>query len=325
MISRSVFAASKKLHQSIFRKPTLHLLPSSFSFFSSTPHQDSHNLYKLNHKDWLSPNEVLKIFSNLKEPTSIISVLNQYSQRKDYKPNEALFTLVINHLAQAKSFDAIEHIMQRIKVERSCRLSDEFFYNVVKIYGNQAGRIKKAIDTLFDMPNGYKCWPSVKTFNFVLNLLVANKLFDEIHEIYLSANRLGIEIDECCLNILVKGKQGKVEEGMKLLERMKVKGCYPNAGSYQEVLYGLLDKERFMEAKEILGRMICAHMNPSFVSYKKLIDGLCREKLVEDVDLVLKQMVQQGFVPRMGMWRAIVRCVLSGNNANICLDEIVDS
>lgn len=397
MISRSVFAASKKLYQSIFRKPTLHLLPSSFSSFTSAPRQDSHNLYKLNHKDWLSPNEVLKIFSNLKEPTSIISVLNQYSQRKDYKPNEALFTLVIHHLARAKSFDAIEHIMQRIKVERSCRLSDEFFYNVIKIYGNQAGRIKKAIDTLFDMPNGYKCWPSVKTFNFVLNLLVANKLFDEIHEIYLSANRLGVEIDECCLNILVKGlcengnleaafyvldefpkqncrpnvrtfstlmhglcekrkleeafgllermeregidadtitfnilisglrKQGKVEEGMKLLERMKIKGCYPNAGSYQEVLYGLLDKERFMEAKEILGRMICAHMSPSFVSYKKLIHGLCSEKLVEDVDLVLKQMVQQGFVPRMGMWRVIVRCVLSGNNANICLDEIVDS
>ncbi|PPR80672.1 hypothetical protein GOBAR_AA40042 [Gossypium barbadense] len=54
---------------------------------------------------------------------------------------------------------------------------------------------------------------------------------------------------------------------------MKKKGCYPNAGSYQEVLYGLLDAARFMEAKEMMGRMVFERVNPSFDSYKKSIHG----------------------------------------------------
>ncbi|KAH7543940.1 hypothetical protein JRO89_XS15G0067400 [Xanthoceras sorbifolium] len=359
----------------------------------------SDSLYKLNHKDWLSPNQVLKIFSNLKGPDSVISVLNQYSKRKDYKPNEALYTLIINQLAQSKSFDAIENLMETIKAENRCRLSDDFFYNVIKIYGNMAGRIAKAIDILFDMPCYYNCWPTVKTFNFVLNLLVSAKLFDVVHEIYMSAPKLGIEIDACCLNILVKGlcengnlesafyvldefpkqnckpnvrtfstlmhglceqgkieeaigllqrmeqegvdadtitfnilisglrKQGRVEEGMELLERMKLKGCYPNSGSYQEVLYGLLDKAMYVEAKQLARLMIRDDMSPSFVSFKKLIRGFCSEMSVEDLDWVLKWMVKQGFVPRMGMWREIVQCVLSGNNTCISssISEIVNS
>lgn len=401
MISRSHFTHKHRqsIIQSLSYASTITHKRTFALASSSVSHQDSdYHVYKLNHKDWLSPTEVLKIFSKLRDPLSVISVLNQYSKRKDYNPNEALYTLIINQLAQAKSFDAIEDIMQRIKVEKLCRFSDGFFYNVIKIYGSMAGRINKAIETLFDMPS-YNCWPSVKTFNLVLNLLVSAKLFDEIHGIYTSAAKLGIEIDACCLNILVKGlcengnleaafyvldefpqqncepnvrtystlmhglcekgnveeafgllermesegidadtitfnilisglrKQGKVEEGMKLLERMKGKGCSPNSASYQEVLYGLLDEKRFLEAKELVGRMICERLSPSFVSYKKLIHGLCNQKLVEDVDWVLKKMVQQGFVPRMGMWREIVGCITFGNdNCNrVYVTENVDS
>ncbi|GAV78688.1 PPR_1 domain-containing protein/PPR_2 domain-containing protein, partial [Cephalotus follicularis] len=340
----------------------------------------NNHLHKLDHKDWLSPNDILKIFENLKDPNSIIPVFNQYYNRKDYRPTELLFTLVINKLAHANNFDAIDSLMQTIKLQKCCRLSDDFFYNVIKIYGHLAGRINRAIETLYDMPS-YNCWPSVKTFNFVLNLLVCSKFFDVVYKVYLQAPVLGVEIDTCCLNILIKGlcesgnlsaafyvldefpkqrckpnvrtfstlmhglceggmveeafelfermerdgidpdtitfnilisglrKQGRVKEGMELLERMKLKGCRPNPGSYQEVLYGLLETNKFVEAKRFMGWMISEGVNPSFLSYKKLIEGLCEEKAVNDMDWVLKQMVHQGFVPKMGMWGEIVRTV----------------
>ncbi|XVE52973.1 hypothetical protein DITRI_Ditri02bG0167400 [Diplodiscus trichospermus] len=216
--------------------------------------------------------------------------------------------------------------MENLKHEKACRLSDDFFQNVIKKYGRVGARIKRAIETLFSMPE-HGTWPSVKTFNIVLTLLVSNKLFDVVHEVYGKAPKLGIEIEARTLNILIKGlcqngqldlafqvldefprqgckpnlrtfstlmhglcekgkvdeafklmwrmgkegieadavsfnilisglrKQGRVEEeeGVKLLERIKRKGCYPNAGSYQEVLYGSLDAERFMDAKELMG------------------------------------------------------------------------
>lgn len=378
MLSRSASSARQILLR-LTQRP-LSTIPSS----SSSSSVDSDQLKKLNRKDWLAPNEVLNIIKNLRDPYSVIIALDRYSTRKDYKPNEALYTLSINILAEGKMLDAIEGIMERIRVEKRCRLSDEFFYNVIKIYGNVGGRVKRAMETLYDMPAKYDVWPSVKSFNFVLNLLVSWKLFDFVHEVYVRAPELGVEIDACCLNILVKGlcesgnlgaalnlldefpkqrckpnertfstlmhglckkgkvddafrllqrmeeegispdtvtfnilisglrKQGRVDEGMEILERtMQLKGCDPNEGSYQEVLYGLIEQGRFAEAKLFMGRMISKSMNPSFVSYKSMVSGLCKENSVEDLDWILRQMVRRGFVPKMGMWRQIVRAMLS--------------
>lgn len=333
-------------------------------------------LKKLNHKDWLAPNEVLKIFKSLRDPESVIAVFEKISSRKDYKPNEPLYSVIIEKLAHARKYDAIDSLLARIKSE-NCRPSEEFFYRTIKIYGNVVNNHEQAIKTLFRMPD-FHCWPSVKTFNFVLNMLVCAKQFDVIHEVYLGAPRLGVTIDACCLNILIKGlcqcdkldaafvlfhefpkqncrpntktystlmhglckndrvneafelfermekdgchpdtitfnilisglcKQGRVDEGMDLLDKMRLTGCYPNTGSYQAVLYGLLSCENFVKAKDFMDRMHSEGIFASFLSYKMVIEGLCNLNLLNYVDLVLRQMVHQGFVPRMGTWKKIL-------------------
>ena len=143
--------------------------PINFSFRidSSSPHPKikiflyipSDDMKRLDHKDWLSPKEVLRIFNSLRNPESVMPVLDCVSKRKYFKPNEALYTQVIIKLGQARMFDAIEDVIQRLKIEKQCRLSDVFFYNVIKIYGNVAGRPERAVETLFDMPK-FHCWPS---------------------------------------------------------------------------------------------------------------------------------------------------------------------
>ncbi|PON83359.1 Pentatricopeptide repeat [Trema orientale] len=388
-LTTKISKAPKQIQYSIFH---YFLLSRSISNQTQNPSFSTTHISvptRLNHKDWLAPNEVLRVFSTIRDPNSVVSALDCYSKRKDYKPNEALYTLILNKLAEARLYDAIDGVVCRIRAERNCRLSDEFFRNVIRVYGVLAGRINKAIETLFDMPR-YDCWPTVKTFNLVLNLLVSARLFDVVHEVYVGAPKLGIEIDACCLNILVKGlcecgklddalkvldefpqqklkpnaltfstlmhgfcvygkvekafglfermekegvdpdtitfnilisglrKQGRVDEGMLLLERMKLKGCDPNAGSYQEVLYGLLDTERFSEAKEFMRKVISKGVSPSFKSYKALIHGLCKGNQLEDVDWILKQMGRQGFVPKMGMWRQILRCQFAGKSSHSC-------
>ncbi|KAF4386823.1 hypothetical protein F8388_006778 [Cannabis sativa] len=353
---------------------------------------------RLNHKDWLAPNEVVQVFAAIRDPNSVLSALDHYSKRKDYKPNEPLYSLIVEKLTQARLYDDIDDVVSRIRAERNCQLSDEFFRNVIRVYGNMAGRINKAIETLFDMPR-QDCWPTVKTFNLVLNLLVSARLFDVVHEVYVGAPKLGIEIDACCLNILIKAlcecgklddalkmldefpqlklkpnamtfstlmhsfcdrgkveeafrllermeiegidpdtitfnilisglrKQGRVDEGIILLERMRVKGCNPTSASYQEVLYGLLDAERFSEAKDFMRKIISKGGSPSFKSFKSLINGLCKENQLEDVDWALKLMRRQGFVPKMGMWRQILRSQFAGKNNHICdsFEEIIAS
>lgn len=374
MSSRSIIACSNKL-----RKIHVIFIHSTASLNSSSKLDP---LDLSNHKDWLSPTEVIKIFETLKDPNTTLNVLDQLSKRKDYKPNEALYTSVINNLSKAKNFDGIEQLMKRIKCEKMCRLSDGFFYNVIRIYGLGAGRINQVIRTLFDMPS-YSCWPTSKTFNFVLNLLVNTKQFDVIHEVYMSAGRLGVEVDACCLNIMIKGlskngdvdaafqvfdefpkqgckpnvrtfsalmhglcelgrveeafsllgkmetegvepdtilinilisglrKNGRVKESIELFENMLLKGCEPIPSTYQEALYAFLDSRKYVEAIKLTQKMSSKKMVPSFESYKLMISGLCEENRVGDVNSVLMQMIEDGYVPKMAMWRQMLQCILS--------------
>lgn len=238
------------------------------------------------------------------------------------------------------------------------------------------------------MPN-YKCCPTIHTFNYVLNLLVSNKQFEIVHEVFGKASELGVEINACCLNIMIKGlcgcgqidaayqvldefpklgcrpnvrtfstiihglcelgrvddalallermeneggvgidavvfnllisglrKQGRVEEGIELFDSMMVRGCHPVPGTYREVLYCLIDGKRFSEAKRFMGEMIEKRLHPSSESYKKLILGFCSEGSVEDVEWTLREMVVHRFVPTMGLWTQIVRCVLLDKQGN---------
>ncbi|EPS67170.1 hypothetical protein M569_07606 [Genlisea aurea] len=340
----------------------------------------------LNYKDWLSQPEVIRIFRNLKDPDLALPLLYQLSLRRDYNPNESIYSVVVDKLACAGNFDGIESLMGKIKLERKCRLSDNFFRDVIKIYGHSAGRINRAIETLLDMPD-YKCWPSATTFNTVMNLLVSTKQFDVIHEVYTQAPKLGVQIDACCLNIIIKGlcECGQIEDAFKVLDEFPQQNCKPNVrtfstimhklcdltrvdeafdllremeakhniepdsivfnilisglrknkrigqaietfnrmtadpnpGTYQEVLYCLLDEKRYEEAKQLMGKMMGKGINPSFESYKLIIRGFCCENAVDDVVWGLNQMVSSGFVARMGMWSHMVRCVVSDETGGI--------
>lgn len=293
MNPRSLVASGSK-----FRRP-LSAIPSSSV--------DLDPLRRLHHKDWLAPNEVIKIIKILRDPNSIIGALNQYEKRKDYKPNEALFALAIDRLAQAEMFDPIEDIMRRIVKERPCRLSDEFFHNVIKIYGNAAGRINRAIETLYDMPK-YNVWPSVKCFNYVLNLLVSWKLFDAVREVYMRGPQLGIEIDACCLNILIKGlcKNGSLEAAFQLLDEFPKQRCRPNVKTFSTLMHGLCEQGKVDDAKALLDRMENEGIFPDTITFNILISGLRKQEKVAEAMELLERMKLKGCQPNAGSYQEVL-------------------
>ncbi|KAI3804869.1 hypothetical protein L1987_26729 [Smallanthus sonchifolius] len=264
-----------------------------------------------NHKDWLSPTEVIKIFQTLKDPNSTLNVLDQLSNRKDYKPNEALYTSVINNLSKVKKFDGIEQVMKRIKREKACRLSDGFFYNVIRIYGLGAGRINRVIETLFDMPS-YSCWPTEKTFNFVLNLLVNTRNFDVIHEVYMSAGRLGVEIDACCLNIMIKGlcKNGDVDGALQVFDEMPKQGCKPNVRTFSALMHGLCEADNVEYAVSLLGKMETEGIEPDTILINILISGLRKKGQVEESIKLFDTMLLKGCEPVSSSYQEVLYALL---------------
>ncbi|RVW84868.1 Pentatricopeptide repeat-containing protein, mitochondrial [Vitis vinifera] len=320
-----------RIYRSVSRSALIHpTLIQKSTFFSTFPPDD---LKRLDHKDWLSPREVLKIFDGLRNPESVMPVLDSVSKRKDFKPNEALYTLVINKLAQARMFDAIEDVIKTLKIDKQCRLSDVFFYNVIKVYGNVAGQPDRAVETLFDMPK-FHCWPSVKTFNLVLNMLVSAKRFDVVHKVSGNVDAACELLDEypkqrCRPNVrtfstLMHGlcESGRVEGALGLLERMEREGVYPDTVVFNILISGLRKRGRVEEGMELLGRMKlkgCYRMRGlirRFCMVFLILGGL--ENLVADVVWILKQMVEQGFVPERWMWRRILQTMFPRNVSHCC-------
>ncbi|XP_073127403.1 small ribosomal subunit protein mL103 (rPPR7) [Henckelia pumila] len=265
----------------------------------------------LSHKDWLSQPQVIRIFNQIKDPDLILPLFIQLSNRKDYNPNESIYSTVINKLSAAGDFDGVETIMQRIKLERRCRLSDALFRDVIKIYGHSAGRINKAVETLFDMPN-YKCWPSVVTFNCVLNLLVSTKKFETIHEVYARAPSLCVEVDACCLNIIIKGlcECGKIEAALNVLDEFPKQKCVPNVRSFSTIMHGLCELGRVDEAFGLLDRMESEGVEVDAIVFNTLILGLRKQKRFrEGIELFNTAMVK-GCKPNPGTYQEVLYCFL---------------
>ncbi|KAL6205957.1 hypothetical protein ACLB2K_023208 [Fragaria x ananassa] len=308
MISRStkVLKLTHPVLQSLTQYSTLNQNPPSSS--SSSPQIPK----KLHHKDWLSPTEVLQVFTSLQDPTSLLPALHHYSTRKDYKPTEALYTLIINKLSQAHLFEAIDNVMNRIKSERKCRLSDDFFRGVIKNYGNVGGYINKAMQTLFDMPGGFGCWPSVKTFNLVLHILVSTKMFDVVHEVYLMSAKLGVEVDACSLNIIVKGlcESGKVDGALQVLDEFPHQKCEPNALTFSTLMHGLCVIGKVDEAFGLLRRMENEGIDPDSVTFNILIAGLRRQKRYDEGIELLEQMKLKGCAPNPASYQEVLYCLL---------------
>ncbi|KAL5989976.1 hypothetical protein ACLOJK_010871 [Asimina triloba] len=279
--------------------------------FSYTLVNDNDRLHKLDHKDWLAPNEVLKIFRRLKDPEVVITAFRKVSKRMDYRPNEALYSLVIEKLVNARKFDAIEDLLERMKSER-CRVSEEFFYRLIKIYSNIAGNPEQAIKTLFQMPN-FHCWPTVKTFNFVLNMLVDSKQFDVVHEIYLAASHLGITVDTCCFNILIKGlcQCGKLDAAFALLSELPKQGCKPNTKTYSTLMHCLCKHDRVSEAFELLESMERKGCYPDTITFNILISGLCKQRKVDYAMELLDKMRLKGCKPNSGSYQALLYGLLN--------------
>ncbi|XP_020575615.1 pentatricopeptide repeat-containing protein At3g14580, mitochondrial [Phalaenopsis equestris] len=279
---------------------------SSLTKFSSAQENDNFWLKRLEHKDWLAPNEVLKVFQNLTDPELVMDAFKKASSRVDYKPSEAIYSLLINRFARAKKFNAIGDLLDMAKCDK-CRLSDEFFYRVIKIYGNLANHPELAINTLYRMPE-FQCWPTIKTFNYVLNLLVCTKQFQLTHEIFLSAARLGLSLDTCCFNILIKGlcQLDKLEAGFSLLHETSKQGLMPNATTYSTLMHALCKHGRVKEAFEVYEMLEREGCHPDAITFNIMISGLCKQGKIDEGMGLLKIMKLKGCYPNSATYQALL-------------------
>ncbi|KAL6985875.1 hypothetical protein U1Q18_019247 [Sarracenia purpurea var. burkii] len=83
-------------------------------------------------------------------------------------------------------------------------------------------------------------------------------------------------------------------------------GCLPNKETYAILVDGLCCEGRFVEASQILERMVIKSYWPSVATYNMLIRGLCAVGRQYEAGMWLEEMVSQGNIPESCVWDALL-------------------
>lgn len=301
MISRTSLASlAAKIHKNPFL--------ASLSSLSSPGNHRPEIPARLRHKDWLSPPEAHRVFASLADPAALVPALDHYAARKDYKPTEPLFALVLSRLAHARLFRDTDAVFARATADRNlCRLSDAFFRQAIWALGGAIGRAERAVEILFDMPGKYGAWPSSETFASVLDLLVSARMFDAVCEVFVAAPRLGVEIDSRCLNVMVKGlcECGQLDNAVQVLDEFPQLNCEPDGATFMTLMRHFCARGRIYEAVGLFKRMDREGIEPDTAAFNVLIAGLGKRGRVDEGAALLEAMRLEGCEPDGESYHAV--------------------
>lgn len=123
------------------------------------------------------------------------------------------------------------------------------------------------------VPDGFVMNMIIKAFAKCLEVDEAIRIFREMGCLY------GIEPNGYTYSYLINGlcEKGRVNEGLGFFKEMRDKGLVPKRSSYMILICCLAMERRFQEATDIVLNMMCQSMSPDFLTYKTLLEELCRD------------------------------------------------
>jgi len=121
-------------------------------------------------------------------------------------------------------------------------------------------------------------FPSLASFNVLLESLVASKQFQIALELVSDVLGSGIRLDRFAFGkaVLAAVKLGDLNRAFELLDIMKKSSVSPNVFVYNVVLGGLCKEKRMRDAEKVFDEMLKRKLVPSLVTYNTMIDGYCK-------------------------------------------------
>ncbi|GAV65362.1 LOW QUALITY PROTEIN: PPR domain-containing protein/PPR_2 domain-containing protein, partial [Cephalotus follicularis] len=109
--------------------------------------------------------------------------------------------------------------------------------------------------------------------------------------------KLGLEPDSVTFNTLING----LCIGGQLLQAVRLSdggvGCKPDAFTYSTILNGLCKMGNSNVAVKLLKKMEQRGVEPDLVTHSAIIDSLCKDKLITDAFNIFSEMKNKGILP----------------------------
>ncbi|RXH98011.1 hypothetical protein DVH24_010336 [Malus domestica] len=122
---------------------------------------------------------------------------------------------------------------------------------------------------------------------FVLNMII--KAYSKCLQVFREIGLYGCEPNAYTYGYIAKGlcEKGRVAQGLGFYKEMIGKGLVLSSSTYMIMIYSLTMGRKYDDAIEVVLDMLSNAMSPDLLTYKTLLEGLCRDgKGVEAFDLL---------------------------------------
>ncbi|KAK6115765.1 hypothetical protein DH2020_008034 [Rehmannia glutinosa] len=241
-----------------------------------------------------------------------------------YRHSFDVYYTLIDKAGAVKEFKIIDRLLLQMK-EEGIVLKESIFIMIMRHYG-RAGLPGQATRLLFDMRSTFSCEPTFKSYNVVLDVLLAGNCPKVAPNVIYEMLSKGIsptvftfarvmkalcmvnEVDSACSLLRDMTKHGcvpnsivyqtlihalfvasRVNDALKLLEEMFLMGCTPDVNTFNDVIIGLCRVDRVHEAAKLVDRMLVRGFAPDDITYGVLMQGLCKTGQVDEARVLLKR------------------------------------
>ncbi|EXB67318.1 hypothetical protein L484_025800 [Morus notabilis] len=214
--------------------------------------------------------------------------------------NGLAYSSLLKLLARSRAFSEIEPVMGNMRIEEIKPTLDALSL-LVRAHAD-SGLVDKALEFYFKVVEMYGRVPSVVACNSLLEALVKRRRFDVARKVYgKMLTRVDGEIDHVdkySTSIIVKAlcKEGRIDEGRKLIEDRWGEGCVPDVPLYNTLIDGYCKKGDVGSAYALLEELKSKGFLPTLAGYGPVVDGFCKEGNFKMIDRLLAELKERGLI-----------------------------
>nr|GMC86183.1 pentatricopeptide repeat-containing protein At1g52620 [Ipomoea batatas] len=248
------------------------------------------------------PSEIAHlVFDKIQDAELGLKFFDWVSQRPYGCPLDGFaYSSLLKLLAKFRAFPEIEALLlDSTKCEETLP-TREAFCHVIQACSN-SGLVDKALELYSFVLKTYNLLPDIVACNSLLHALVNNGRVEVARRVYNEMVRRDNGIENHCLDnystcIIVRGlcKEGKVDEGRKLIRDRWGKDCVPNIVFYNILIDGYCKRGDIQSAYKLFQNLNLMGFLPTVETYGAMINGFCKEGSFEKVDELLRDMVARG-------------------------------
>ncbi|RHN40871.1 putative tetratricopeptide-like helical domain-containing protein [Medicago truncatula] len=221
----------------------------------------------------ISPFRLSSLLRSQKDPSLAFQIF--LNPQNHYRYSILSYDLIITKLGRAKMIPQMELILQQLHNDTRHRVPEPLLCHVISFYA-RARLPSRAVQTFLSIPS-FRCTPTLKSFNSLLNALLTCRRFQTITHFASRLSEFGPP-NTCTYNILIRSCffQGRTDRALELFDEMRRTNVCPDQVTFGTLIHGLCKDSRMHQAFGMKKLMIQEFkLKPCVSVYTNLMKGVC--------------------------------------------------